>query len=223
LDILIKHGGRMDIIYTLLDFIINLDKHLTELINNFGGFTYVILFLIIFCETGLFMAPFLPGDSLIFVVGALSASGTMNIWLITGVLIAAAVIGDTVNYHIGKFLGPRIFKKQNVRFLNRKHLDKAHEFYRKHGGKTVIMARFIPVIRTFAPFVAGMGSMSYGRFILYNIAGGVAWVSICVASGYFFGNIPVVSENFTLVILAIIGISLLPVVITWLANRRNKS
>ncbi|EMS71090.1 DedA family protein [Ruminiclostridium cellobioparum] len=213
----------MDIIYTLLDFIINLDKHLTELINNFGGFTYVILFLIIFCETGLFMAPFLPGDSLIFVVGALSASGTMNIWLITGVLIAAAVIGDTVNYHIGKFLGPRIFKKQNVRFLNRKHLDKAHEFYRKHGGKTVIMARFIPVIRTFAPFVAGMGSMSYGRFILYNIAGGVAWVSICVASGYFFGNIPVVSENFTLVILAIIGISLLPVVITWLANRRNKS
>lgn len=213
----------MDIIYTLLDFIINLDKHLTELINNFGGFTYVILFLIIFCETGLFMAPFLPGDSLIFVVGALSASGTMNIWLITGVLIAAAVIGDTVNYHIGKFLGPRIFKKQNVRFLNRKHLDRAHEFYRKHGGKTVIMARFIPVIRTFAPFVAGMGSMSYGRFILYNIAGGVAWVSICVASGYFFGNIPVVSENFTLVILAIIGISLLPVVITWLANRRNKS
>jgi membrane-associated protein len=223
LDILIKHGGRMDIIYTLLDFIINLDKHLTELINNFGGFTYVILFLIIFCETGLFMAPFLPGDSLIFVVGALSASGAMNIWLITGVLIAAAVIGDTVNYHIGKFLGPRIFKKQNVRFLNRKHLDKAHEFYRKHGGKTVIMARFIPVIRTFAPFVAGMGSMSYGRFILYNITGGIAWVSICVASGYFFGNIPVVSENFTLVILAIIGISLLPVVFTWMANRRNKS
>ncbi|WP_027627905.1 DedA family protein [Ruminiclostridium cellobioparum] len=213
----------MDIIYTLLDFIINLDKHLTELINNFGGFTYVILFLIIFCETGLFMAPFLPGDSLIFVVGALSASGAMNIWLITGVLIAAAVIGDTVNYHIGKFLGPRIFKKQNVRFLNRKHLDKAHEFYRKHGGKTVIMARFIPVIRTFAPFVAGMGSMSYGRFILYNITGGIAWVSICVASGYFFGNIPVVSENFTLVILAIIGISLLPVVFTWMANRRNKS
>ncbi|WP_313559832.1 DedA family protein [Ruminiclostridium cellobioparum] len=213
----------MDIIYTLLDFIINLDKHLTELISNFGGFTYVILFLIIFCETGLFMAPFLPGDSLIFVVGALSASGAMNIWLITGVLIAAAVIGDTVNYHIGKFLGPRIFKKQNVRFLNRKHLDKAHEFYRKHGGKTVIMARFIPVIRTFAPFVAGMGSMSYGRFILYNITGGIAWVSICVASGYFFGNIPVVSENFTLVILAIIGISLLPVVFTWMANRRNKS
>ncbi len=213
----------MDIIYTLLDFIINLDKHLTELISNFGGFTYVILFLIIFCETGMFMAPFLPGDSLIFVVGALSASGAMNIWLITGVLIAAAVIGDTVNYHIGKFLGPRIFKKQNVRFLNRKHLDKAHEFYRKHGGKTVIMARFIPVIRTFAPFVAGMGSMSYGRFILYNITGGIAWVSICVASGYFFGNIPVVSENFTLVILAIIGISLLPVVFTWMANRRNKS
>ncbi len=213
----------MDIIYTLIDFIVNLDEHLTELINNFGGFTYLILFLIIFCETGLFMAPFLPGDSLIFVVGALSASGAMNIWIITGVLIAAAIIGDTVNYHIGKFLGPKIFKKQNVRFLNKKHLDKAHEFYRKHGGKTVIMARFIPVIRTFAPFVAGMGSMSYGRFILYNIAGGIAWVSICVASGYFFGNIPVVSENFTLVILAIIGISLLPVIITWMTSRRSKS
>ncbi len=213
----------MDIIYTLLDFLINLDKHLAELINNFGGFTYIILFLIIFCETGLFVTPFLPGDSLIFVVGALSAAGAMNIWSITGVLIAAAVIGDTVNYHIGKFLGPRIFKKQNVRFLNKKHLDKAHEFYRKHGGKTVIIARFIPVIRTFAPFVAGMGSMSYGRFILYNITGGVAWVSICVASGYFFGNIPAVSENFTLVILAIIGISLLPVVITWMTNRKNKS
>ncbi len=213
----------MDIIYTLIDFIVNLDEHLTELINNFGGFTYLILFLIIFCETGLFMAPFLPGDSLIFVVGALSASGAMNIWIITGVLIAAAIIGDTVNYHIGKFLGPKIFKKQNVRFLNKKHLDKAHEFYRKHGGKTVIMARFIPVIRTFAPFVAGMGSMSYGRFILYNIAGGIAWVSICVASGYFFGNIPVVSENFTLVILAIIGISLLPVIITWMTSRKSKS
>ncbi len=213
----------MDIIYTLIDFIVNLDEHLTELINNFGGFTYLILFLIIFCETGLFMAPFLPGDSLIFVVGALSASGAMNIWIITGVLIAAAIIGDTVNYHIGKFLGPKIFKKQNVRFLNKKHLDKAHEFYRKHGGKTVIMARFIPVIRTFAPFVAGMGSMSYGRFILYNIAGGIAWVSICVASGYFFGNIPVVSENFTLVILAIIGISLLPVIVTWMTSRRSKA
>lgn len=213
----------MDIIYTLIDFIVNLDEHLTELINNFGGFTYLILFLIIFCETGLFMAPFLPGDSLIFVVGALSASGAMNIWIITGVLIAAAIIGDTVNYHIGKFLGSKIFKKQNVRFLNKKHLDKAHEFYRKHGGKTVIMARFIPVIRTFAPFVAGMGSMSYGRFILYNIAGGIAWVSICVASGYFFGNIPVVSENFTLVILAIIGISLLPVIVTWMTSRRSKA
>lgn len=211
----------MNIIYTLIDIIINLDNHLTELIQKFGGFTYVILFLIIFCETGLFMAPFLPGDSLIFVVGALSASGAMNIWLIAAVLIAAAIIGDTVNYHIGKFIGPKVFKKKNVKFLNVKHLDKAHEFYARHGGKTVIMARFIPVIRTFAPFVAGMGSMSYGKFILYNIVGGVSWVGICITAGYFFGNIPAVSENFTLVILAIVAISLLPVVITWIKNRKQ--
>jgi len=210
----------MDIIYTLIDIIVNLDNHLTDLIQKFGGFTYLILFLIIFCETGLFMAPFLPGDSLIFVVGALSASGAMNIWLIAAVLIAAAIIGDTVNYHIGKYLGPKIFKKQNVKFLNVKHLDKAHEFYTRHGGKTVILARFIPVIRTFAPFVAGMGSMRYGKFILYNIAGGISWVGICIAAGYFFGNIPVVSENFTLVILAIVAISLLPVVITWIRGRK---
>lgn len=213
----------MDIIYTLIDFVINLDEHLTEIIKNFGGLVYVILFLIVFCETGLFMAPFLPGDSLIFVVGALSAAGALNLGLITIVLMAAAIIGDTVNYHIGKYLGPKIFKKQDVRFLNRKHLDKAHEFYERHGGKTVIIARFIPIIRTFAPFVAGMGSMTYGRFIIYNVVGGVAWVAICIFAGYFFGNIPIVSENFSLVVIAIIFISLLPVLFSWLSNRRKKN
>ncbi len=213
----------MDIIFTLVDFIINLDEHLTELIKYFGGLVYVILFLIVFCETGLFVTPFLPGDSLIFVVGALAAAGALNLGLITIVLMAAAIIGDTVNYHIGKYLGPKIFKKQDVKFLNRKHLDKAHEFYERHGGKTVIIARFIPIIRTFAPFVAGMGSMSYGRFILYNIVGGVSWVSICIFAGYFFGNIPIVSENFSLVVIAIIFISLLPVLISWLSNRVKKT
>ncbi len=213
----------MDIVLTLVDFIINLDEHLTELIKYFGGLVYVILFLIVFCETGLFVTPFLPGDSLIFVVGALAAAGALNLGLITIVLIAAAIIGDTVNYHIGKYLGPKIFKKQDVKFLNKKHLDKAHEFYERHGGKTVIIARFIPIIRTFAPFVAGMGSMAYGRFILYNILGGVSWVSICIFAGYFFGNIPIVSENFSLVVIAIILISLLPVLISWLSNRKKKT
>ncbi len=213
----------MELIFTLVDFIINIDEHLTELIKYFGGLVYVVLFLIVFCETGLFVTPFLPGDSLIFVVGALAAAGALNLGLVTIVLMVAAILGDTVNYHIGKYLGPKIFKKQNVRFLNRKHLDKAHEFYERHGGRTVIIARFIPIIRTFAPFVAGMGSMTYVRFILYNVVGGVAWVSICIFAGYFFGNIPIVSENFSLVIIAIIFISLLPVLISWLSSRVKKT
>ncbi len=213
----------MELIFTLVDIIINIDEHLTELIKYFGGLVYVVLFLIVFCETGLFVTPFLPGDSLIFVVGALAAAGALNLGLVTIVLMVAAILGDTVNYHIGKYLGPKIFKKQNVRFLNRKHLDKAHEFYERHGGRTVIIARFIPIIRTFAPFVAGMGSMTYVRFILYNVVGGVAWVSICIFAGYFFGNIPIVSENFSLVIIAIIFISLLPVLISWLSSRVKKT
>ncbi len=213
----------MDLIYTFIDFFIHLDKYLTDIIHSIGSLSYIVIFIIVFCETGLFVTPFLPGDSLIFVIGSLSAIGALNLWISTIVLMSAAIIGDTVNYHIGKFLGPKIFKKQNVRFLNRKHLDKAHEFYEKHGGKTVIIARFIPIIRTFAPFVAGMGSMSYGRFILYNIVGGVSWVSICIFSGYFFGNIPVVSENFTLVILAIVAISALPILISWISSRAGKS
>jgi membrane-associated protein len=212
----------MEFISQLIELIVHLDVHISEIVNHFGAFTYLILFGIIFCETGLFMAPFLPGDSLIFVVGALSAAGTMNIWILTVTLIAAAIIGDTVNYHIGKYLGPKIFQKQNVKLLNKKHLERAHRFYERHGGKTVIIARFIPVIRTFAPFVAGMGSMSYGRFILYNVVGGVLWVSVCISSGYLFGNIPVVKDNFTLVVLAIIFISLLPVFISWLLNNKKR-
>jgi membrane-associated protein len=210
----------MELIAESIDFIVNLDTHLTEIIEKYGRLTYLLLFGIIFSETGLFMAPFLPGDSLLFVIGALSASGAINIWLITIFLMVAAIIGDTVNYHIGKYLGPKIFKKKNVRFLNSEHLERAHEFYEKYGGKAIIIARFIPIIRTFAPFVAGMGNMSYGKFTLYNIVGGVLWVALCIFSGYFFGNIPVVKENFALVIVAIICISILPVVIEWIRNRR---
>lgn len=209
----------MELINQLIDFVLHLDTHLSEIINNFGGLTYLLIFGIIFCETGLFMAPFLPGDSLIFVVGALSAVGTMNLWFSLIILILAAIIGDTVNYHIGKYLGPKVFKNQNVRFLNKKHLEKAQRFYEKHGGKTVIMARFVPIVRTFAPFVAGIGSMTYVRFLLYNIVGGISWVAICIFAGYFFGNITFVKDNFSLVVLAIIGISILPAIITWLKSR----
>ena len=200
----------MDLIKQLIEMVLHLDKHLGELVNYFGLWTYFVLFLIIFCETGLVVTPFLPGDSLLFAIGALSASNQFNIVAIVIVLTIAAIIGDTVNYHIGKYIGPKVFHKDNVRFLNKKHLIKTHEFYERHGGKTIIIARFMPIIRTFAPFVAGMGSMSYARFIVYNIVGGVLWVTLLVFAGYFFGNIPIVKKNFTLVIMAIIVISVLP-------------
>lgn len=212
----------MDLIIGLFDFIMNIDKHLTEIAKDYGTWTYLVLFLIIFCETGLVVTPFLPGDSMIFVIGALAASGELNLLSITLLLIAAAILGDTVNYHIGKFIGPKIFHKENVRFLKKEYLVRTHEFYERHGGKTIIIARFIPIIRTFAPFVAGMGSMSYGRFIAYNIIGGIVWVTLFIFGGYFFGNIPLVEENFTLVILAIIFISVLPGVIAFLKSKLKK-
>ena len=208
----------MELIIQLIDVVLNLDIHLYEIVKDYGALTYLFLFGIIFCETGLFIVPFLPGDSLLFVIGALSASGVLNLWFAAILLMVAAILGDTVNYHIGKYLGPKIYKKQNVKFLNIKHLEKAHEFYEKYGGKVIIFARFIPIVRTFAPFFAGMGNMSYGKFILYNIVGGISWVAICVFSGYFFGNIPVVKENFTLVIIAIIFISIIPGIITWISS-----
>ncbi|ACL75526.1 DedA family protein [Ruminiclostridium cellulolyticum] len=210
----------MNIIVKFFDFVMNLDENLTLLANTFGVWTYVILFAIVFCETGLVITPFLPGDSMIFVIGALSASGELNLTVITIVLIAAAILGDTCNYHIGKFFGPKVFKKDNVRFLKKEHLIKTHNFYEKHGGKTIILARFIPIIRTFAPFVAGMGSMNYIKFISYNIIGGILWVALFLTAGYFFGNVPVVQENFTLVILAIIFISILPGFVAYLKNKK---
>ncbi len=211
----------MDPITFLLDFLIHLDTYLSLLIHAFGAWTYAILFGVVFCETGLVIFPFLPGDSLLFAAGAFAALGSLDLLSLFISLVAAAILGDTVNYWIGHYIGPKIFTKKNVRFMNRAYLDRAHRFYEKHGGKTIVLARFIPIVRTFAPFVAGIGAMSYRRFIIYNIAGGIAWVSLFLSLGYFFGNIPAVKENFALVIIAIIIISFMPAVIE-LARKRIK-
>ena len=211
----------MDLIKRLIDLILHLDQHLVELVSQYGSWTYAILFLIIFCETGLVVTPILPGDSLLFAVGALSASGALNPLVLVVLLSIAAIAGDTVNYWIGHKLGPRVFQNESSRFLNRKHLERTHAFYEKYGGKTIVIARFIPIVRTFAPFVAGIGSMTYSRFLAYNVVGGVVWISIFVYAGYFFGNIPVVKGNFTLVILAIIVISMVPAIIEYVQQRRR--
>ncbi len=203
----------------LLDFILHVDQHLSEFITNYGSWIYGILFLIIFVETGLVVMPFLPGDSLLFAAGALSAStGAMNPWLIGLLLFIAAVLGDTVNYHIGKFIGPRVFEMNN-RFINKDHLIKTHQFFEKHGGKTIIIARFLPFIRTFAPFVAGTGEMHYRTFILFNSIGAALWVGSFVTLGYLFGNLPVVKDNFTHLIFGIIILSILPGVIGYIRHK----
>jgi membrane-associated protein len=212
-----------NIAFTLLDILINLDKYLTEIIKNYGVWAYLILFLVIFCETGLVVTPFLPGDSLIFILGALAASGEINLLAIASVLMSAAILGNVVNYQIGRFLGPKVFEREKLRFLKREYLIRTHEFYEKHGGKTIIIARFIPIIRTFAPFVAGIGQMNYTSFLFYNITGSVAWVLLFLLGGYTFGNIPVVEKNFTLVVFGIILISLLPAIIAFLRQKKQKT
>ena len=194
----------------LVEFIFHIDKHLGALIQSFGSWSYLILFAIVFAETGLVITPFLPGDSLLFAAGALSAKGSFDIWKLSGVLIAAAIIGDSVNYAIGKAVGDKVFKAGNSRFFKKEYLDKTHAFYEKHGGKTIILARFIPIVRTFAPFVAGAGSMSYPYFFFYNVTGAILWVAIFVGGGFYFGNAPIVKENFSIVILIIIILSVLP-------------
>jgi membrane-associated protein len=211
----------VSIIRFFIDFILHLDTHLDQIIQQFGMWTYLILFAIVFCETGLVVTPFLPGDSLLFAVGAFTARpDSLQLLPSLLVLIAAAILGDTVNYWVGARVGPAVFQRENVRFLNKKHLQRTHEFYERHGGKTIILARFIPIIRTFAPFVAGIGSMSYLRFLAYNVVGGVAWVLLFVLGGHFFGNLPLVKRNFTLVIMAIIVISVLPGVFEYFRQRR---
>jgi membrane-associated protein len=211
----------MDLVKQLVDVFLHLDRHLAEVTRDYGAWTNVLLFAIVFCETGLVVTPFLPGDSLLFTAGALASLGTLNVWLLFLLLSLAAILGDTVNYWIGKRIGPRAFDG-TVRFLKQEHLRKTEAFYEKHGKKTIILARFVPIVRTFAPFVAGVGSMTYGTFIAYNVIGGIAWVAICVFAGYFFGNIPVVKNNFSLVILAIVVLSAVPIALEWWKSRREK-
>ncbi|MCX7772932.1 MAG: DedA family protein [Clostridia bacterium] len=212
----------MDIITHLINFILHIDVYLAQIVQQYGVLTYVILFVIIFCETGLVVTPFLPGDSMLFAAGALAVIGSMNLPLLLLVIFIAAVLGDTVNYHIGKKIGMSILAKEKVRFINKEYLYKAQEFYNKHGSMTIVVARFIPIIRTFAPFVAGIGRMNYAKFIPYNMFGGALWVSLFLCGGYFFGNLPFIREHFSLVLVAIIFISLLPGVIVFLKERKGK-
>jgi membrane-associated protein len=210
----------MQIISEFIDFLLHLDVHLNMIIQNFGIWTYLILFLIIFMETGFVITPFLPGDSLLFAAGSFAGLGSLNIFALFIALSLAAIIGDTVNYWIGHFIGPRAFSG-SIRFLKKEYLDRTHEFYERHGGKTIILARFIPIIRTFAPFVAGIGAMDYPRFFLFNVIGALLWVSLFTFGGYFFGNLQIVQDNFTIVIIAIILISVLPGVFEFLRDKYN--
>jgi membrane-associated protein len=211
----------VDIINFFIDFILHLDQHLNEIILNYGAWTYGLLFGIIFMETGFVVTPFLPGDSLLFAAGTFAALGSLSPWLLWGILFLAAVLGDTVNYWIGNTVGPRAFEK-DIRFLKREYLDRTQAFYDKHGGKTIVLARFVPIVRTFAPFVAGVGTMNYSRFIVYNLIGGFVWTGLFIWLGYFFGNIPFVRNNFELVIIVIILLSVLPMVVEYIRNRSKK-
>jgi len=210
----------MDLLLTFIDIFIHLDLHLIWLIQHFGVWVYLIVFIIVFCETGLVVTPFLPGDSLLFGLGALAAIGDLNVAWLFVLLSSAAIAGDTVNYFIGKYVGPKVFHQDTNRFLKREYLEKTRRFYEKYGGKTIVIARFVPIIRTFAPFVAGIGAMTYSKFIIYNVLGGIAWVAVFIFGGYYFGNLPIVKNNFTLVIMAIIIISVLPGVIEYFRHRR---
>jgi len=210
----------MELLLKAIDIFIHLDKYLGDIILQYGTLTYLLLFFIIFMETGLVVTPFLPGDSLLFAAGTFAAIEALDVRILFLLLTAAAIIGDTVNYWIGHLIGPRAFSGE-VRFLKKEYLDRTHEFYERHGGKTIILARFIPIIRTFAPFVAGIGAMSYGHFIAYNVIGGLAWVAFFTYGGYFFGNLPAVKQNFSLVVMAIIFLSILPGVFEYFKERNR--
>lgn len=203
----------MDLVLFVIDFILHIDVHLKELFEDYGIWVYGILFLIIFCETGLVVTPFLPGDSLLFAAGALTVGSALDVHLLVLLLIVAAVVGNVVNYTIGHFFGERLFRDPDSKLFRRDYLEKTHAFYARHGGKTIIITRFLPIVRTFAPFVAGMGAMAYPRFLLFNLAGGALWVVTFTYAGHFFGNLPVVRDNFTLLIFGIIFVSLLPMLI----------
>ena len=210
----------MDTIKFLIDLFLHLDTYLAQIISDYGTWTYAILFFVIFMETGFVVTPFLPGDSLLFAAGTFAALDSgLNIWLLVILLVAAAILGDTANYWIGHYLGDRAY---NIKWIKREYLDKTHAFFEKHGGKTIFLARFVPIVRTFAPFVAGIGKMSYGFFIRWNFIGGITWVALFTFAGYFFGNIPFVKHNFEFVIVAIILISVIPIGIEWWKARREK-
>lgn len=209
----------MDLLHWFVDFFLHLDRHLAEVIQQYGVWTYGLLFLIVFLETGLVVTPILPGDSLLFAAGTFAALGAIHFWPLFFLLCVAAILGDTLNYAIGHYLGPKVFHFPKSRFFNPEHLRKTHTFYEKYGGKTIIIARFVPIVRTFAPFVAGIGAMSYGRFLLYNVVGGILWVAVCLSAGYFFGNLPFVRNNFSVVVLAIVFISILPAVYEYVKHR----
>ncbi|MBE7432398.1 MAG: DedA family protein [Anaerolineales bacterium] len=209
----------MEFINNVIDLFLHLDEYLQEIIVNYGAWTYGILFVVIFIETGLVIMPFLPGDSLLFAAGTFAALGSFNVWGLIGLLIVAAVLGDAVNYFIGHYLGERAY---NIKWIKKEYLDKTHAFFDKHGGKAIFLARFVPIVRTFAPFVAGIGRMSYAYFATYNVVGGVTWVVVFTLLGYFFGNIPFVKKNFELVIIFIILVSVLPMVLEWSKHRNEK-
>ncbi|KKR31887.1 MAG: hypothetical protein UT63_C0058G0013 [Candidatus Gottesmanbacteria bacterium GW2011_GWC2_39_8] len=206
----------------IINIFLHLDKYIANIINLFGPFTYIILFLIIFAETGFVVTPFLPGDSLLFVVGTLSGSGFLQIWISYFTLLSAAILGDTVNYWIGYHIGNRLFSKNNSRFFNKAHIEKTRRFYEKHGGKTIILARFVPIIRTFAPFVAGIGVMKYRTFLLYNIVGAFIWVTLLTFTGYFFGGLPMVKSNFEYAVFGIVFLSLIPVFIEYIRMKKEQ-
>lgn len=212
----------MELIKDAIDLFLHLDRHLAQITSEYGLWTYGILFVIIFCETGLVVTPFLPGDSLLFAAGAMAAKpeSGLSVAVLSVLLALAAVLGDTVNYQAGHFLGPKVLTNHNSRVFKKEHLDRTHRFFEKYGGRTIVIARFVPIVRTFAPFVAGVGAMTYAKFLLYNVVGGVVWVTGFVLAGFFFGNIPVVKDNFSLVILAIIVLSVLPIVIEFLRAQR---
>jgi membrane-associated protein len=212
---------------TLIDLFLHLDTHLAEFVQQYGEWVYGLLFTIVFCETGLVVTPFLPGDSLLFTAGALAAAGILNPWVVAVLLTVAAVLGDAVNYAAGRYVGPRVFRAADHlgfwhRLLNREHLDRAHAFFEKYGGKAIVLARFVPIVRTFVPFVAGAAYMSYAKFAFYNVTGGVAWVAVCVGGGYLFGNVPLVKDNFSIAVLGIIVVSLMPIAIEFLRSRKRR-
>ncbi len=213
----------MELLLSGWDLLVHLDSHLATLLQQHGAWVYLLLFVIIFCETGLVVTPFLPGDSLLFIAGALAAGGGIDVHLLALLLVAAAALGNTVNYSIGRFIGPKVFHWEESRFFNRRALDRAHAFYEKHGGKTIVITRFVPILRTFAPFIAGIARMTYLNFTAYNLAGALAWVLSLLYAGYWFGNVPFVKQNLTWVILGIIAISLLPLAFEYLRHRLDKA